>query len=970
MDIQELEELVRHPQESAKLDFKLLSYKLFEPQPTKPIDPSKQKIWKEQRDKWEDDRIRQWGELVKDIISLTNGNIGTVNQTAHLIIGADDKLKPDGTPNILDVGDQTPPRKDIYEKVNSYCQPRLPDLHCNIYQFESKRLLVISVPPSPYLHKLSKQLKTPKKDFSPYTVLIRRGDGEEIYEASREEQEAIEKEKQAFSQILPKVAKYENIRLGGVEEFEFFGREQDIEKLRHLFENRDRLTIASITGMGGVGKTELAIQYARRHFQHLGHNSGGVCWIDAREENVGIQLVRFAETSLNIKPQESWDLKTQLHFCWQNWGVGDWLFVIDDVGHYKEQVKPYLPPDSFGFKVLLTTREGIGRPVKELPIRELQPEAANELLKSFINLERIEQELGLIEEICEWMGYLPLGLELVGRYLSLDPGLPLKEVLCSLRQKGLGYKPLVNVDNYAITAERGVAAAFELSWERLDKNAQVLGCLLSLFSPTDIPWSLVRFVYKESNFTENDFLEQDFYENSKVDLIRYSLLRHTGQQKYYLEGLHQVESNSEIQFSSVGDSLYSLHQLIWRFFQKKQDKVLSDDLKRNFVNSILTIAKHLPSRSEIQYQKALSPIFPHVLKLSQDQKLEILMNNENKATLSQSISNFYLNQNLYNEAEAWQSKNLSILLDLHEETHPDVIKSLNNLAFLYFERGEYSKAEELYSKNLELLELLADQGEIKQLENLEALMYSLSNLGMIYYQKGILDKAEEKYIQAFELSQKIFKDKHLQIALIVNNLAMVYHDKNFFYEAETLYLKSLEIRKELLGEYHSDVATSFNNLADLYSAKRQFNKAEPLYLQSLHLYKNCLGNKHPRVAGTLSNLGYMYQLQKRYEEAEVFLLEAIEIEKLIYGDTHLNVAISLGNLAIVYYQQRKFQDAEPLIKQALKINQIRLGNSHPRTVDCRESLERIRAVTMNKLGRPRTKAKKKGRGFGNHQNSP
>ena len=197
MDIQEIEQLIRQPQESAKVEFKIQLYKLYEPRP---------KIKSEEK-QWADEKEKQWAELVKDILSLTNGNIGTANQTAYLIIGADDKVKPDGTPNIRDirqVGIKIPNRKEIYDKVNSYCSPRLPDIECDTFLFEGKQLLVISIPPSPYLHKLSKTLKTPtgkdkEKHFSTHTVLIRRGDGEEIYEASQEEQAAITQEKSEIS---------------------------------------------------------------------------------------------------------------------------------------------------------------------------------------------------------------------------------------------------------------------------------------------------------------------------------------------------------------------------------------------------------------------------------------------------------------------------------------------------------------------------------------------------------------------------------------------------------------------------------------------------------------------------------------------------------------------------------------------------------------------------------------------------
>jgi hypothetical protein len=193
MDSNNLRQLVCQPEEGAKLDFKIELYKIYEPKPTTPSDIQK----------WADAKEQQWAELVKDVLALANGNVGTATQIGYLIVGADDKLKPDGTPTLRDVGGIVPTRKEILEKVNSYCQPQLPDLQCEVILVDGIKLLVISIPPTPYLYRLSKQLKTPKKEYSPYTVLIRRGDGERTYEASPDEQKAIEQEKQTIHKQQP-----------------------------------------------------------------------------------------------------------------------------------------------------------------------------------------------------------------------------------------------------------------------------------------------------------------------------------------------------------------------------------------------------------------------------------------------------------------------------------------------------------------------------------------------------------------------------------------------------------------------------------------------------------------------------------------------------------------------------------------------------------------------------------------------
>jgi hypothetical protein len=198
MDSNSLRQLVWESEESAKLDFKIESYKIYEPKPT--TQPEIQK--------WDKDRKEQWAELVKDIIALANGNLGTAGQTGYLIIGADDKLKADGTPTLRDVGNLALTSTEVLQKVNSYCDPRLPELQCEKVIVDGVNLFVISIPYFPYLYRLSKELKT-KKEYSPYVVPLRRKDGEETYAASPIEVEVMENEKRGRNKPLSDWVKLE-----------------------------------------------------------------------------------------------------------------------------------------------------------------------------------------------------------------------------------------------------------------------------------------------------------------------------------------------------------------------------------------------------------------------------------------------------------------------------------------------------------------------------------------------------------------------------------------------------------------------------------------------------------------------------------------------------------------------------------------------------------------------------------------
>jgi hypothetical protein len=261
------------------------------------------------------------------------------------------------------------------------------------------------------------------------------------------------------------------------------------------------VAITAVSGMGGVGKTELATQYARLHEIDY---PGGICWLSVRDSDLAASIVQFALLDMNLQvPQQDFrgrvlTLTEQVAWCWQNWQppLGLALIVLDDVTSL-EDCGEFLPKAN-RFRVLMTTRSrNLDPNIEEISLDVLSPSEALEFLTKLVGTKRVQKELEVANQLCEWLGYLPLGLELVGRYVAKKlPNYKLAQMLQQLKEQRLHNVALnpkqQELQKTLSTAQQGVLDAFELSWLELDEMTQRVAALLSLFAPNIFDWDWVE----------------------------------------------------------------------------------------------------------------------------------------------------------------------------------------------------------------------------------------------------------------------------------------------------------------------------------------------------------------------------------------------------------------------------------------------------------------------------------------------
>ena len=700
------------------------------------------------------------------------------------------------------------------------------------------------------------------------------------------------------SNLVPDPPRSSSNNLPSTGAVKFVGREEELSILHQQLQENVQGTISAITGMGGVGKTELALQYAMRYQSNY---SGGICWLQVKGIDIGTQIVQFGRLYLKLDPPEDLDVPAQVKFCWLHWPPGEALVVLDDVINY-EQVKPYLPlPTETRFKILITTRFQLGRTVKTLPIDVLAEDAALALLEAQIGSERIQRERESAKQLCAWLEFLPLGLELVGRYLYREPDLSLTSMQQRLKDKGLDERAIRRADA-DMTSPLGVAAAFEVSWEKLEEPVKRLGCLLSLFGLAPIPWSLVQ----EIDNTRDP-----------SNLVAVSLLQR------------------------VGEGSYRLHQLIREFLREKlKHSGWADELEESYCRAMVSQSKQIPQPLTQTSIEDIAVTIPHISEAANT--LSDHLRDEDLIIPFTYLGYFYQNQGLYTQAEPWYVKCLALVQTRLGKFHGDLATSLNNLAELYRAQGRYSEAEPLYQEALKLRKDLLG-------ENNPDVATSLNNLAELHRERGRYTEAELLYSEALQFREQLLGENHPAVADSLSGLAALYLGRGQYDEAESYYDRVLKLRQNLLGSDHPDVATSLNHLSNLYSAQGRYGEAESLCRQALEIRQHLLGYQHPDVADNLNSLAAIYYSQGRYSEAEAQFTQALKLRQEVLGSSHPDVANSLNNLGYLYCSQSRYDEAEPLLDQALQLRRSSLGDCHPELAISFDSLATL-YIAKNRYG--------------------
>ncbi|ELQ32324.1 hypothetical protein OOU_Y34scaffold01189g6 [Pyricularia oryzae Y34] len=296
----------------------------------------------------------------------------------------------------------------------------------------------------------------------------------------------------------------------------FFGRESQMGILKETLgpeKNRQEMRAISIHGIGGVGKTQLALQYA--------NTSLGIydliAWVPAESQIKLVQALSAFTTKLGLAEEhDQMDnsqvvqrLKDWLNTCGKNF-----LLVFDNVDDV--DILEQIWPASSHASVIITTRSpsvASRRSKKILRLECFALEPATEMIYA-LSGKRPSQECDVTAavELCELLGGLPLAMEQVAAFIR-DRDFLFSEVLPKLKKSA----EKVFARTRAIDAyEHTVSTVWNLSLEQLSEQAKILHNVLAFFDPDHVSEHLINQTKVRLNDPAWEFLLDDFDQLMKL----------------------------------------------------------------------------------------------------------------------------------------------------------------------------------------------------------------------------------------------------------------------------------------------------------------------------------------------------------------------------------------------------------------------------------------------------------------------
>ncbi|KAN0070700.1 hypothetical protein V8E54_010865 [Elaphomyces granulatus] len=690
----------------------------------------------------------------------------------------------------------------------------------------------------------------------------------------------------------------------------FLGRHNEIVELEQkILSNKDQVRKMAITGLGGVGKTQIALEIAYQVRDRKPECS--IFWIPSTSIEMVEQAYMSIGKHLGLQAVTPAEMKMQVKAHLSSEKAGPWLLIVDNVDDRSiwltsdgssPVLNTYLPQSKYGF-VLFTSRNQqlatklVGPDV--INICQMDDKMATDLLRASLIDKNLVNDHQTTTQLLHQLSCLPLAITQVASYIN-ETGTSVATYLSLLQSQENVMVELLSQDFEDEWRYAGINNSVAVTWlisfkqiQRLNPLASDYLLFMSCIDPRDIPLSLLP--------SDSSKVKQ---QNALGLLKAYSFI--TGQADGQTVSLHRLVHVATRNWLRNGEMLEQ-----WTVNTGKR------------LRDIFPSHEH---KNRILWREYL----PHALFILRSEEFQ--NDKQEREDLVQRVAKCLSSDGRYDQAGALFKEVLENKSKRLTNDDEEMLDSMAWMALAYERQGRWTEAEKLFVQVVQTMKTVLGPDHLDTLT-------SMNNLASTYLDQGRWTEAEKLHVQVMETRKTVLGPEHPDTLTSINNLAVNYGDQGRWTKAETLQMQVMQTRKTVLGPEHPSTLISMNSLAYTYRKQGRWTEAEKLQVQVIETSKTVLGPEHPDTLTSMNNLALTYWSQGRWTEAEKLQVQVLETRKTVLGPDHPDTLKSMNYLSHTLKDLRRHDEALSMLQACVRLRNQRLGPSHPNTIDATATLK-------------------------------